>query len=149
MSAPTWREAAASHPGPFDLGPAVVAYDLVTVRRVALARFAGAVTRRHLQLGRCRGHLYRRGKEVVHELELLLLRVRAIEEAEGVALLEVLAAQGVDAEVRVPVDPLDETAAVTNIVEEGLPLFLRVRLGRAVVDLHRRALLRRRRVVDG
>ena len=47
-----WREAAASHPGPFDLGPAVVAYDLVTVRRVALARFAGAVTRHHLQLGR-------------------------------------------------------------------------------------------------
>ena len=59
-----WREAAASHPGPFDLGPAVVAYDLVAVRRVALARFAGAVTRHHLQLGRCRGHLYSASSEL-------------------------------------------------------------------------------------
>ena len=100
-----WREAAASHPGPFDFGPAFRADDLVTIRRVALARLTGAVTRRHLQLGRCRGHLYRRGKKVVHELELLLLRVRAIEEAEGVAGLKILAPQGVHAEIRVAVDP--------------------------------------------
>ena len=114
MSAPTWWEAAASHPRPFDSGPAFRADDLVTVRRVALARLTDAVTRRHLQLGQTRGHLDRRRKPYSHELQLLLLRVLAIEEAEGVAGLEVLAPQGVHAEIRVAVDPANEAAATRS-----------------------------------
>ena len=135
MSAPTWWEAAASHPRPFDSGPAFRADDLVTVRRVARDGVVHTTFGDHGQLSAGRRHRNMRRQAVPHELELLLLRVRAIEEAEGVAGLEVLTTQCVNAQVRVAVDPLDETAAVTNIVVEGLPLFLCVRLGRAVVDL--------------
>ena len=80
-----------SHPGP--IGTVVRADDLVAVRRVALAPIAIHTTfGDHGQLSAGRRHLNFRRQAVPHELQLLLLRVRAIEEAEGVALLEVLAA---------------------------------------------------------
>ena len=93
-----------SHPRPFRGRPFARSDDLLAVLRVAV-HFAHTRLGRHGILRIGSGELYVRGKLAPDELELLLLRVRAIEEAEGVAGLKVLAAQGVHAEIRVAVDP--------------------------------------------
>ena len=104
-----------SHPRPFRGRPFARSDDLLTVLRVAV-HFADTRLGRHGILRIGSGELYVRGKLAPDELELLLLRIRAIEETEGVAVLKVLAAQGVYAQVRVAVNELDKTAAVRDIV---------------------------------
>ena len=110
-----------SHPRPFRGRPFARSDDLLAVLRVAV-HFAHTRLGRHGILRIGSGELYVRGKLAPDELELLLLRIRAIEEAEGVAVLKVLAAQGVYAQVRVAVNELDKTAAVRNIIVPGLAL---------------------------
>ena len=104
-----------SHPRPFRGRPFARSDDLLAVLRVAV-HFAHTRLGRHGILRIGSGELYVRGQLAPDELELLLLRIRAIEETEGVAVLKVLAPEGVHAQVRVAVDKLNKTAAVRNVM---------------------------------
>ena len=121
-----------SHPRPFRGRPFARSDDLLAVLRVAV-HFAHTRLGRHGILRIGSGELYVRGKLAPDELQLLLLRIRAIEEAEGVAVLKVLAPQGVHAQICVAINKLDEAAAVRHVIVPRLPFLLGVSFGGAVV----------------